>query len=114
MSRSAEKSVYIGTLLDFYGSLLSPRQREIATLYYNEDLSLAEVAELLSITRQGVRDGLLKAEMLLSDYEEKLHLLEKMQQRDACLSALIDRLRKVGDEGDAPLLARAQALLESD
>ncbi len=114
MSRSAEKSVYIGSLLDFYGELLSARQREIATLYYNEDLSLAEVAELLSITRQGVRDGLLKAEQLLSDYEKKLHLLEKMRKRDDCLSALIDRLRAVGGAEDAPLLARAQALLESD
>ncbi len=113
MLKSAEKNVQIGTLLDFYGELLSDRQREIASLYYNDDLSLSEVAQLMQITRQGVRDGLLKAEQLLCDYEAKLHLLERMQQHNDCLRALILRLQQVATPDDAPLLARAQSLLES-
>lgn len=58
-------------LYDFYGDLLTPRQKEFYDLYYNDDLSLAEIAENYDITRQGVRDIIVRAEKTLEDIEEK-------------------------------------------
>lgn len=68
------KNLDISLLLDFYGDMLTPKQREAAELYHNEDLSLAEIAQHLKITRQGVRDSIKRAEFQLIDYEEKLGL----------------------------------------
>ena len=59
-------------LFDFYGELLTDRQKEFFDLYYNEDLSLAEIAENFGITRQGVRDAIKHGEATLTDLEEKL------------------------------------------
>lgn len=64
-------------LLDYYGSLLPKKQYDIANLYYNDDLSLSEIADELGITRQGVRDGLERAENSLRSYDEALALVEK-------------------------------------
>ena len=66
-------------LLDFYGSLLSERQQQVMELYYNQDLSLAEISEQASITRQGVRDAVKKAEQILEETERKLSLVERFQ-----------------------------------
>ena len=68
------KNLDICLLLDFYGDLLSDTARENITLYYNEDLSLAEIAETAGITRQGVRDSIKRAEEQLIKFEEKLGL----------------------------------------
>ena len=67
-------------LLDFYGDVLSPRKKEALDLYYNEDLSLSEIAEHLGISRQGVRDMIKKGEEELDFLEEKLGLAEKMSK----------------------------------
>ncbi|MCL2056882.1 MAG: putative DNA-binding protein [Oscillospiraceae bacterium] len=69
-----EKDLRISVLLDFYGEMLTEKQREAVELYYNEDLSLAEIAEHSGITRQGVRDAVKRAENQLLEYEEKLGL----------------------------------------
>ena len=54
-------------LFDFYGELLTERQKEFFDLYYNEDLSLAEIAENAGISRQGVRDVIVRAEAILTE-----------------------------------------------
>lgn len=88
-----EKNLNIAYLLDFYGDLLSERKRSVMNMYYNEDLSLAEVASEVGISRQGVRDLIKKSEEELFEYEEKLGLaqkissLEKSAQRLASLAA---------------------------
>ena len=74
-----EKNLNIGYLLDFYGVLLSDRKRTVMEMYYNEDFSLAEVAEQIGISRQGVRDIIKKSEEELLFYEEKLGLAKKLQ-----------------------------------
>ncbi len=74
-----EKDLNIGYLLDFYGVLLSERKRSVMDMYYNEDFSLAEVAEQIGISRQGVRDIIKKSEDELLFYEEKLGLAKKLQ-----------------------------------
>ena len=71
------KTLEMALLFDFYGELLTEKQREYFDLYYNEDLSLAEIAENKGITRQGVRDHVKKGEGSLSYFEEKLQLNKK-------------------------------------
>lgn len=71
------KIVEISFLYDFYGQLLTLKQQKVIELYYNQDLSLGEIAENLNITRQAVYDNIRRAEKLLHNYEDKLHLVEK-------------------------------------
>jgi len=78
-----EKDLKIGYLLDFYGELLSERKRTVMDMYFNEDFSLAEIAEQINISRQGVRDIIKKTEEELLFYEEKLGLAKKLQTATA-------------------------------
>ena len=68
-------------LFDFYGDMLTDRQKEFFDLYYNEDLSLAEIAENNGITRQGVRDVIVRAEAILTDLEDKTGLIKRFHAR---------------------------------
>ena len=72
-----EKLVEIGSLFDFYGKLLSEKQYSVVELYYIHDLSLAEIGDELSVTRQGIFDLLRRAEQNLYGYEKNLGLVEK-------------------------------------
>ena len=67
-------------LFDFYGDLLTDRQKEFYDLYYNDDLSLAEIAENYDITRQGVRDIIVRAERTLIENEEKTGLIRRFHE----------------------------------
>ena len=62
-------------LFDFYGELLTERQKEFFDLYYNEDLSLAEIAENYGISRQGVRDVIVRAEAAMSEIEDRTGII---------------------------------------
>ena len=64
-------------LYDFYGEILTERQREFYDLYYNEDLSLSEIAENYGITRQGVRDVIVRAEAVMSEIEDKTGIVKR-------------------------------------
>ena len=77
-----QKSLEIGYLLDFYGELLNERRRTVLDMYYNEDMSLSEIAESLNITRQGARDLIKKAGDELLHFEDKLGVARKF--RDLC------------------------------
>jgi len=72
-----DKNVEICLLLDFYGNLLTDRQKEIMTLYYEDNLSLTEVASELTISKQAVSDSLKRSEKILYDTESKLQLLKQ-------------------------------------
>jgi len=71
------KDLSMAMLYDFYGELLTPKQAKAIDLYYNEDLSLAEIAEPLGISRQGVRDAIKRGEKLLLSMEERLGLVNR-------------------------------------
>ena len=73
-----ENNIKISVLLEIYGNLLTEKQRVLLENYYNDDLSLSEIAENDEITRQAVRDNLKKGENNLLEYEEKLGLMKKM------------------------------------
>lgn len=83
-----EKNLELGYLLDFYGELLSSRKRSVMDMYYNEDLSLAEIASEIGITRQGARDLIKKSEEELLFFEEKLGLAKKLQDASRSASEL--------------------------
>lgn len=72
-----DKAFRMTMLFDFYGDLLTDRQKEFFDLYYNEDLSLAEIAENAEITRQGVRDVLVRSEAILNEMEEKTGIVAR-------------------------------------
>ncbi len=72
-----DQALHMTMLYDFYGDLLTQRQREFYDLYHNEDLSLAEIAENYGITRQGVRDVIIRAEAILNDFEEKTGIVAR-------------------------------------
>ncbi len=74
-----EKNLNIGFLLDFYGDVLTDRRRDALDFYYNNDMSLSEIAEEMEISRQGVRDLIKKAEEELLFYEAKLGLAKKFE-----------------------------------
>ena len=69
--------IELAKLMDQYGALLTERQREIMSSYVYEDLSLYEISEIKGISRQGVRDCIVHASLLLDNYEKLLHLVEK-------------------------------------
>jgi len=98
-------------LFDFYGGLLSERQRELCESYYNEDLSLSEIAANTGITRQGVRDSLRKAEEILQSAEESLGFLKAWRERQNVVARLEQRLRELGicDEAIGEALAKLRA-----
>ena len=75
-------------LYDFYGDLLTDRQKEFYDLYYNEDLSLAEIAENYGISRQGVRDVIVRGEAALTEIEDKTHLIRRFHEMHSQLSAV--------------------------
>lgn len=89
-------------LFDFYGELLTDRQKEFYDLYYNEDLSLSEIAENYGISRQGVRDVIVRAEAAMTEIEDKTHIIRRFSQNRkeiAAIDAAADRLLKAVDDG---------------
>ena len=74
------KTDYINSLLDIYVELLTPYQQEIMDLYYQEDLSLKEIADEKEISRNAVFTLINRVEKILINYEEKLHLLDKRRR----------------------------------
>ena len=90
-------------LYDFYGDLLTDRQKEFYDLYSNEDLSLAEIAENYGITRQGVRDVIVRAEAYLTEIEDKTGLIRRFHTMQSQLREIADCVRQVTDLNDKRL-----------
>ena len=112
-------------LYDFYGDMLTDRQKEFYDLYYNEDLSLAEIAENYGITRQGVRDVIVRAEAILTELEDKtgivrrfLRMKEQFAQMEQAVAAISrrneDRWQDEELEGQCARLRAALAQLERE
>ena len=106
-----EKNLKIGFLLDFYGDVLSERRRTVLDYYYNDDLSLAEIADEIGISRQGVRDLIKKAEEELYFYEEKLGLAERFRRTRQQAEHLMELLKET--EVDGEIYHAAEELIDS-
>ena len=99
------KNMEIALLFDFYGDMLTDKQRDMMEQYYNQDLSLSEIAENAGISRQGVRDSVKRAEVQLFDMEERLGLLARLRGMRQSLEAIMadaDALRKENDRCGGP------------
>ena len=90
-----EKKVEISMLWQIYGKLLTEKQYEYIDYYYNEDLSLSEIAENDNITRQAVRDIIKKGERKLFEYEEKLLFMKKTINQEQKIQQVLFNLTKI-------------------
>lgn len=90
------KNLNISVLCDIYGKLLPEKHQAALEMYYNDDLSLAEIAEQTGISRQGVRDQIKHAEAQLENFEKVLRLYEKSILNEK----LFDRLEKLSENND--------------
>lgn len=104
-----EKNLNFSLLLDYYGGLLKGKQRDIVDYYYNDDLSLAEIADNLNITRQGVRDFLKRTEQALLEYEQILGLYSKAQNAQECLESINNSIKQLHSVYNNP---KASVLLD--
>lgn len=93
-----DRMLRMALLLDFYGALLTPRQRLCVELYYHQDMSLAEVAAELEVSRQAVHDLIHRAAAILEDYEERLGLIQQHASRRRTVGDILDLL----DQMEAP------------
>ena len=82
-------------LFDFYGELLTDRQREFFDLYYNEDLSLSEIAENSGISRQGVRDVIVRAEAVMQEVEDKTGLIRRYTQMQTHINTIVNAAAEI-------------------
>ena len=90
-----ERNVEISMLLQFYGKLLTEKQYSLLDDYYNNDLSLSEIAENLEITRQAVRDNLKKGENKLFEYEEKLNIMKKTMEQEEKIAIILSEINNI-------------------
>lgn len=100
-----EKNVEISLLLSFYKNMLTERQADTVELYYNDDLSLAEVGAELGISRQGVRDTLKRSEAILYDVESKLGLVSRFLGIKSKLSEIDEIIAEIEKAPEARLLS---------
>lgn len=95
------KNLELSYLLDFYGTLLSDSQRAAMEYYYNDDLSLAEIASILNISRQGVRDAVKRAESALLEYEDRMGLrkrFDRIQNELNTIRSAAEKIKFVTDD----------------
>ncbi len=95
------KNLNMSLLLDFYGDILSDKQREAADLFYNGDYSLSEISEITGITRQGVRDRIVKSEEIVTELENKLGLAARFGDMGKTVAFIVDRLNQLKAEGQS-------------
>ena len=100
------KNLEITILMDFYGDMLTAKQREFLDLYYNEDLSLAEIAANVGITRQGVRDAIKRAECQLIEMDERLKLVSRFREVQKGLEEIMDCATRISAENRKSGLSR--------
>lgn len=109
------KDLQVSVLLDFYGEMLTDKQRELISDYYNEDLSLGEIAQERGITRQGVRDGIKRSEQQLLEMEERLGLAKRFRKVQENLSLICDCAIKVLEqsEGNEDIEKNVAAIIDA-
>ncbi|HLO12331.1 MAG TPA: putative DNA-binding protein [Pseudoneobacillus sp.] len=103
-----EKTTRMNYLYDFYHSLLTPKQQSYMSLYYLDDYSLGEIADEYNVSRQAVYDNIKRTETMLEEYEDRLLLFQKFQER----SKLIQALKDLSEEEILSRSAIAEAVAE--
>lgn len=95
MDETLDKTLYKTLLYDFYGELLSEKQKRIYEMYHLNDFSLMEISECVGISRQGVRDVIVKCEKAFENYEQKLSLVSGYLKKKQALSPLLLDIEKL-------------------
>lgn len=106
-----EKRAYLILLFDFYGGLLTEKQRIMFDLYYQCDLSLGEIAEEHQVSRQAVFDIIRRTESTLEEYENKLHLVNKYQKNKEKLQKALAIVNKLKIKNDDKQIAELKVLI---
>lgn len=114
-----DKVIEISLLYDFYGQLLTEKQREVMHLYHEDDLSLGEIAENIGVSRQAVYDTVKKSEKILREYEDKLKLLVRFNEKEEenhLVNRLLDKLtdRCYEDEQSMNILLDIKKILNKN
>ncbi len=106
-----DKNIEISLLFDFYGQLLSVKQHEAVSLYYNDDLSLSETAQEMGITRQGVRDLVKRSEAELYEYERKLGLYERFKRVGEYSRSIRALAHRIAQQADTSVAETAKEIV---
>ena len=101
-----EKNVKISMLCNIYGKLLTEKQLAILEDYYDNDLSLSEIAENQNITRQAVRDIIKKGETKLFELEEKLEIMKRMFKQEEKIAIILSELTKIQEKSTDKQIAQ--------
>src|SRR3712207_3584120 len=96
-----QKMVEIEILYAQYGPLLTDKQRDILSMYYEEDYSLGEISNILGTSRQSIFDSLKRSEKSLRDYEDKLGMVKKLKKIDIELYKLADKAKEIDSKGNS-------------
>ena len=112
-----DHGVSMTLLFDYYGELLTEKQKAYFDLYYNQDFSLAEIAEEEGISRQGVYDAITRTESILRNFEEKTGFVEKAMERARLLEKIRAAAKTVaalpgGKDAAEQILAAAESMKE--
>ncbi len=107
--------IELSVLLDYYGKLLTEKQQKIMNLYYNEDLSLSEIAELNNTSRQAIYDLIKRCYKQLLAYEEKLCLMKSDMELETQINVILDNLKKikVSNNEDIQIIENIRTMLEN-
>jgi hypothetical protein len=92
---NTKKMIDDTVLLDFYGELLTDKQKTIMEYYYNDDYTLTEISEILNISRQAIYDTVKRTNELLNVYENKLHLASDYYDKDNKIDIIEDELKQI-------------------
>ncbi|ASI35767.1 MULTISPECIES: putative DNA-binding protein [unclassified Exiguobacterium] len=103
-----DKTNRMNYLIDFYQELLTPKQRNYMSLYYLDDFSLGEIADEFEVSRQAVYDNIKRTEAMLEQYEERLSLFQKYEQR----KILLDELKQLDLPSEALVTIESLEQLE--
>ncbi len=107
-----EKNYNITILLDIYNALLTARQQEVMEMYFSLDNSLAEIANILGISRQSVRDSIVSATESLKNLDSKLHLMEKFKGIYQAVEAELEFSKNAGNKESVARMTEILTILE--
>ena len=106
-------TVYLTMLFDYYGELLTDKQREYFDLHYNQDYTLAEIGEMNGISRQGVWEIVRRAEAAMRDIDARTGLVSRMRERREAVRTISETLTPLLGSGDAEAAAAARRALDA-
>ncbi|NMA99990.1 MAG: putative DNA-binding protein [Firmicutes bacterium] len=108
-----EKTLRMSLLFDFYGPLLTERQQDVFQMYFHEDLSLGEVGDELDVSRQAIYDILKRAAQTLEEFESKLGLVQKHQERQHIYDEILNLVELLRAEcGELPHLGSIEEQIQ--